>query len=74
MEVQMKHHYPPRLSAAELHQELDAYLEYRRPRVDGQTIAADKSHISQFISWLETGRAGHLTRDEKDDLVREFTT
>lgn len=26
----MKHSYPPRLSVAELHQEFEAYLEYRR--------------------------------------------
>jgi hypothetical protein len=70
----MKHDYSPRLSAAELRQELDAYLEYRRTGgadrpVDGQTIAADKSHIGQFIRWLETGRAGRLDTDE---LAREY--
>lgn len=70
----MKHDYPPRLSAAELRQELDAYLEYRRTGgadrpVGEPTITADRTHIGQFIGWLETGRAGRL---DVDELAREY--
>ncbi len=63
----MKHEYPARLSVAELRQELDAYLEYRCGRVGALTVDADKSHIGQFLDWLETGRAG---RTDVAELVR----
>jgi hypothetical protein len=66
--------YPPRVSVAELRQELDAYLKYRRsggadrpvdePTVDEPTIVADRIHISQFLRWLETGRVGRLDSTE----------
>ncbi len=60
----MEHDYPPRLSVDELRGELDAYLEYRRTggadrKVQEPTITADRIHISQFLGWLETGRAGN---------------
>ncbi len=70
----MKHDYPPRLSVDEMRQELDAYLEYRRTggadrKVEEPTITADRTHISQFLDWLETGRAG---RTDYDELARRF--
>lgn len=70
----MKHEYPARLSVAELRHELDAYLEYRRTGgadrpVGEPTITADRTHISQFLGWLETGRAG---RTDIDELMREY--
>jgi hypothetical protein len=54
----MKYEYPARLSVAELRQELDAYLEYRRTggadrKVEEPTITADRTHIGQFLGWLE---------------------
>jgi len=59
----MKNKYPPRLSVSELREELDAYLHYRRTggpdlKVGEPTIAADRTHIGQFLDWLETGRPG----------------
>jgi hypothetical protein len=60
--------YPPRLSVAELRQEFEAYQEYRRGRVEEPTIIADRTHIGQFLGWLETGR----TRRDIDDLMREY--
>jgi hypothetical protein len=70
----MKYEYPQRLSVQELRQELDAYLEYRRTGgkdrpVDEQTVNADRSHIGQFLGWLETGRAG---RTDIERLAEEF--
>jgi hypothetical protein len=66
--------YPPRLSVAELRQELDAYLGYRQTggadrKVDASTISADKTHIRQFLGWLETGRAG---QPDYGELAREY--
>jgi hypothetical protein len=54
--------YPPRLSVDELRGELDDYLAYRRAsgRVAETTVDVDRSHIGQFLGWLETGRAGRL--------------
>ena len=74
MVMHMKHDYPTRLSVAELQQELDAYLEYRRTGgadrpVEEPTITADRTHISQFLHWLETGRAG---RPDIDELARQY--
>jgi hypothetical protein len=65
----VKHQYPRRLSVAELRQEFEAYLEYRRTggadrKVAEPTITADRTHIGQFLDWLETGRAGRLDIDE----------
>ena len=53
----MKNKYPPRLSVSELREELDAYLHYRRTggpdlKVGEPTIAADRTHIGQFLDWL----------------------
>lgn len=66
--------YPPRLSVAELREELETYLEYRRTGgedrpVDQPTLNADRSHIGQFIGWLETGRAG---RTDYGKLAQQF--
>jgi hypothetical protein len=68
MVVRMKHEYPVRLSVDELRQELEAYLEYRRGRVEEPTIGMDRSHIGQFLGWLETGR----TSRDIDELMREY--
>lgn len=68
----MKHDYPARLSVAGLRQELDAYLEYRQPKVESITVRADKSHIGLFLGWLDTGHAGWPDAGETDELVQEF--
>lgn len=70
----MKGTYPPRLSVDELRTELDAYLAYRQTggadrKVDASTISADKTHIRQFLGWLETGRAG---QPDYEKLAEQF--
>ncbi len=71
----MRQNYPSRLSVAELRVELAAYLEYRRTttvnaKVAAPTIQADRSHISQFLDWLETGRT---SRYDIDALAAQFS-
>lgn len=65
----VKNDYPVRLSVDELRQELEAYLEYRRGKVEPPTVDADRSHIGQFLDWLTTGRAG---RPDIAELVGQF--
>jgi hypothetical protein len=52
----MKDTYPPRLSVAELHQEMNAYLDARRRASKAPaTVETDKTKILGFLRWLETG-------------------
>ena len=58
----MEHDYPARLSVAELRQELDAYLEYRRMgganrSVEEPTIIADRTP-HRAVSRLAGNRPG----------------
>ena len=52
----MKDTYPQRLSVAELHQEMNAYLDARRANKAPGTVKVDKTKISGFLRWLETGK------------------
>ena len=68
----MKYEYPARLSVEELRRELEAYLEYRRTGgkdrpVNQAAIQADRTHIGQFLGWLQTGRAGRLDYNKAAD-------
>jgi hypothetical protein len=49
-------HLSPRLSAAELRQEMNAYLDarHRAGKAPG-TVNTDKAKISAFLQWLESG-------------------
>ena len=65
----MINEYPPRLSVAELRKELESYLEHRTEQYGPGTVAADSSHVRQYLTWLETG----LTRkDATEALMREY--
>lgn len=52
----MKHAYPPRLTVAELRQEMNAYLDARRRAGNAPgTVNTGKTKISAFLQWLKTG-------------------